>query len=69
MNHWPRVEVRINIREVLFDRIETALEYGWNRAHKHTDKPTPEQIKGAQYEAITNAIYDLLSWGDDEADT
>lgn len=63
---WPRVEMRINLRAVLFDKLESAIEYGWNRAHKHTETPTPDVIKEHIYTAVTSAIYDVLAWGDDD---
>jgi hypothetical protein len=25
--------------------VDEGVAYGWNRAHKHVDNPTPEQIK------------------------
>jgi hypothetical protein len=62
---WPKVEVRINLRDVLFDRIESAIESGWNRAHKHVDSPSPDIIKSEIFNAIENDICELLSWGDD----
>ena len=34
------------------EAVEAGIDYGWNRAHKHTPTPTEEQIK----DAIQNSI-------------
>jgi hypothetical protein len=31
--------------KLLMRCIEDGIEYGWNRAHKHEDNPSPEHIK------------------------
>lgn len=44
--------------KVLEQCIEDGLAYGWNKAHKHTDTPTAEQIQQSQLEQIFNEIYE-----------
>ena len=41
---------------VLEHAIEVGVEYGWNRAHKHVDAPSPEAIQNAVCAAVMNEI-------------
>jgi len=41
---------------VLEMAIEYGIELGWNRAHKHTDTPDPEQVKQSIHREVSNAI-------------
>ncbi len=36
--------------------IENGIALGWNRAHKHTEVPSPEQIRDAILRAIEAEI-------------
>lgn len=36
--------MKANYYEILQHAIETGIEYGWNRAHKHNDQPSKEFI-------------------------
>jgi hypothetical protein len=49
------------------DLIEGGINRGWNRAHKHTDKPTEEQVKDAIYEAVMGDICEACDFHDEEA--
>ena len=37
--------LKVNVYKILEDSIEIGIEGGWNKAHKHTDTPTPDLIK------------------------
>jgi hypothetical protein len=52
--------------KILNDCVGNGIEYGWNRAHKHTDQPTPEVIKDCIGEAIMLEISEDFSFEDDE---
>jgi hypothetical protein len=41
---------------VLEMAIEQGVDLGFNRAHKHTDQPTPEQIKRAIHDAVLHQV-------------
>lgn len=47
---------------VLAQCLETGLVLGWNRAHKHTDAPTPEAIQAAQHAAINDQIHEWFDF-------
>lgn len=38
-------KLKVNTYAVLDECVEIGIERGWNRAHKHIDNPTEEQIK------------------------
>ncbi len=38
-------ELKANVYNVLERCIEDGIEGGWNKAHKHTDTPSEEEIK------------------------
>lgn len=38
-------ELKVNVYSVLEDCIEIGIDGGFNKAHKHTDNPTEQQLK------------------------
>jgi hypothetical protein len=42
--------------------IENGIEYGWRRAHKHTDDPTEDVIKGEISHAIELEMYEWFEF-------
>lgn len=58
----PRSDLRVNTYIVVTRAIEEGINYGWNRAHKHTDRPSPEQIKQEIENAIMNSLSEVLIW-------
>ena len=45
--------------------IENGIKLGYNRAHKHTETPTREQIEIQIYDAIMHEIYEWFEFPDD----
>ena len=45
--------------------IENGVTYGWNRAHKHVDYPTPLQLKDEIEVAIMNEICEWVTFEDE----
>jgi len=51
---------------VLEKCIENGILYGWNRAHKHTDEPTEDQIKYVMRDAIMHEVYEWFEFDENE---
>jgi hypothetical protein len=41
--------------------VEEGIAYGWNRAHKHTDKPDPDHIKEQLLYYIMNELTEITN--------
>jgi hypothetical protein len=52
--------------KILTDCIDNGIEYGWNRAHKHTDQPDSNVVKECIEDAIMLEISENFSFEDDE---
>ena len=52
--------VRVNAYNILSSAIGDAVERGYRRAHKHTDKPEQDGIVGNIYNEVMSAISDIL---------
>ena len=54
--------MKSNIRTILAKAIEQGIEYGWSRAHKHTDEPHPSKICEAIEIEIWNEIDEMFDF-------
>jgi len=54
------------IYNILGRCIEDGLKFGYQRAFKHTDSPTEEQILNTCLIAILDEIFEHFSFDDDE---
>ena len=48
--------MKANMYKLIERCVEEGVQYGYNRAHKHTDTPTEDQIKLAVTDAVMNEI-------------
>ena len=51
---------------VLQMAVEDGVTYGLTRAHKHTDKPTHDQVVNAVTEAVLNSICEWFDLDQDQ---
>jgi hypothetical protein len=49
---------------VLEMAIKNGIDYGWSRAHKHTDTPNENLIKQEIENQIWNSIYEWFDMGE-----
>lgn len=61
--------MRVRTYEVFRRAVEEGVEYGWRRAHKHTDTPAPEHMKEQLINEVLNAVCECFTFDDDEAVT
>jgi len=52
--------VRINAYEVVRRAVEAGAAYGWTRAHKYTEQPTPEAAAEAIADAVMGELCEVL---------
>jgi len=55
-----------NVVKLLEMCIQDGLAFGWVRAHKHNDDPTPIEIQEAQQSAIMGEIWEWFDMGDSD---
>ena len=54
------IQSKIDVYAVLTRAIEAGIEYGWVRAHKHTNTPDENTIKNSIENAIMLEISEVL---------
>jgi hypothetical protein len=57
--------MRVRPYDVLRRAIEEGIEYGWRRAHKHTDTPEAEAIKDQILTGILNEVSEFFDFDDE----
>lgn len=60
--------MKANEYQLMVQCVEEGYKYGYHRAHKHTDTPTPEQLAAAIQEAIINAMCEWFMFEDNNRD-
>jgi len=59
-----KASIRLDAYKIINDSIDRSINYGWNRAHKHTDSPSVELIKEEISKAIMNDLCELINFDD-----
>lgn len=50
---------------IMSDAVERGIAYGYNRAHKHTDKPAEETIRQQIHDAVMLELTEVFDFGDE----
>lgn len=56
--------VKLDAYKIISDAIDRSVDFGWNRAHKHTDTPSAEHIKTEVCNSIMNELCEILKFDD-----
>ena len=54
--------VRLKVYPLIVQAVETGVNRGWTRAHKHTNKPGEEAIRDTIAEAVIGELCELLDF-------
>lgn len=57
--------VKLDAYKIISESIESSVEFGWNRAHKHVDSPTPDHIKQEIIRSVMNDLCEILKFDED----
>ena len=56
--------VQVDAFAVVSRAIDEGVDRGWNRAHKHTESPDVEYLRGQICDAVTEALCEVLDFPD-----
>jgi hypothetical protein len=55
-----KAEVKVKTYSVIAEAVDSGINYGWNRAHKHTSLPGEDAIKREIYDGVMMELGELL---------
>lgn len=58
----PAAKIKLRAYDLIARAVEEGVEYGWRRAHKHTDTPTADHVQEQVYMAVMNAIAEIIDF-------
>ena len=61
MTH-KKPQIQVKVYPVLERAVDAGVNYGYRRAHKHTDKPSEETIKEAICQQVMNELCEALEF-------
>lgn len=59
--------MRVRAYEVLSRAVEGGVEYGWRRAHKHTETPGEDAIKEQVIQAVLSEVCEWFAFDDESS--
>lgn len=58
--------MKANMYKLIERCVEEGVQYGYTRAHKHTDHPTQEQLEDQIIQAVMNEICEWFEFNQGE---
>lgn len=58
--------MKFRVYSIISEAVDTGIEFGINRAYKHTDKPTTESIKNNLNNEIMLALSEVINFDESE---
>lgn len=56
--------IRLKVYDLFEQAVESGVAYGYNRAHKHTERPSEETIKNEIIRSVMSSLDELIVWDD-----
>lgn len=63
-----KAEVRFRAYTIIEQAVERGISIGWNRAHKHTDKPEKDTAVEQVSMAVMNELGEIMEFGEPDGD-
>jgi hypothetical protein len=57
--------MKVKVERVIEDCLNSGINLGWNKAHKHLDDPSEGLIKDAIHDCIMEQIYEYFSFDEE----
>ena len=54
--------IKLNTCNILTDKVEQGINFGWKHAHKYDNNPSEEIIKQHIYEDVINSLSEILDF-------
>lgn len=55
-------DLKVDVYKLVARAVEEGVARGWQRAHKHTDEPTPISIKQSIEDAVLAEMSEIFIW-------
>lgn len=59
-------KIKVKLYNILADNVEDHILSGWNRAHKYTAYPTPEDIREHIFNDVTLGLTELIDFEEED---
>lgn len=64
----PKIKINNSIKlrtyNIISEAVNNGVNYGYKRAHKHTDTPDEDSIIGTVYHEVMNSLCEIIDFGD-----
>jgi hypothetical protein len=57
--------IRLDVYKIIDDVVARAVQYGYNRAHKHVEAPTEEHMVQEIHKAVMNDLCEILKFDEE----
>lgn len=55
--------IKLRTYDILSEKIQEGINFGWTHAHKHVDNPDEDTIKERIYEDVMNSLSEVIDYG------
>lgn len=64
-HYGQRIKLKVKPYPVLRQAVEEGVQYGYGRAFKYVDTPTPDHVVSTIVENVMNSCCEMIDFGDE----